>query len=112
MKALVLTQFNEGEEQEVTHVIMVPNSSPSLEEIQKEYYKFHHKKLEQVANRLEQIRKGAPRISVPVRTKDGHYSQHFLNRFDEEKRQKKFDFPSWIVKTYKGKMVNFESISQ
>lgn len=111
MKALVFSKGVSGFSEdgtEVTHVILVPDKSPSLSEMQKEYYKFHSKKLEQVSVKLEKIRKGAPRIGVPTKNNDGHYSQHFLNRFEELKRKEKFDLQSWIIKKYKGRLINFE----
>jgi hypothetical protein len=112
MKAFVFKkgrgQYPEDGE-EVTHVILVPNNSPSLEEVERAYNKFHHKKMEQVSNQLERLRKSVPRTGIPIKTKEGHYTQHFLNRFEEMKRQKGFDMQSWIIKKYKGKLLTFEA---
>ena len=102
MKAIVFKKskgYDEGDE--VTHVLLVPNNTPSIDEIENNYYAFMRKKNVEIEDELK-------RANIKYKTKGGSYMKIFFTKLDELTRAKKFDLPSWTKKKYNGRFVNFE----
>lgn len=100
MKALVfkegVSEWSEDGER-VTHVVLVPNSTPTISVLMSRHEKVIRKKQKELA-----------KVFDKSKTTLGYYSASFLRHFENIKRQKRLDFHSWIADNYQGKIVKFE----
>jgi hypothetical protein len=100
MKALVFSEQIDFDSQEVTSVILVPNATPKIHDLQDLHNQFVQKKINKEL---------LPELGDKAKLKNGNFSNLYFRSVDKFIKDKKYDFESWVIKTYKGKIIKFES---